>query len=50
MRPIRQLETEEQAQTSADYLFIRDIETQVEPGIRLAACHMRGWPDLGDCD
>ncbi|MGD9612086.1 MAG: rhomboid family intramembrane serine protease [Kiritimatiellia bacterium] len=32
MRPIGQLETEEQARTFADYLFIRDIETQVEPG------------------
>ena len=30
MRPIGQLETEEQARTIADYLFIRDIETQVE--------------------
>ena len=32
MRPIGQLETEEQARTFADYLFVRDIETQVEPG------------------
>lgn len=32
MRPIGQLETEEQARTFADYLFIRGIETQVEPG------------------
>lgn len=31
MRPIGQLETEEQARTLADYLFVRDIETQVEP-------------------
>lgn len=30
MRPIGQLETEEQAKTFADYLFVRDIETQVE--------------------
>ena len=31
MRPIGQLETEEQARTFADYLFLRDVETQVEP-------------------
>jgi GlpG protein len=31
MRPIGQLETEEQAQTIADYLFVRDIAAQVEP-------------------
>ncbi len=30
MRPIGQLETEEQARILADYLFVRDIETQVE--------------------
>jgi GlpG protein len=30
MRPIGQLETEEQARTFADYLFVRDLETQVE--------------------
>lgn len=34
MRPIGQLETEEQARTFADYLFVRDIETQVEPGAK----------------
>ena len=32
MRPIGQLDTEEQARTFADYLFIRDIDAQVEPG------------------
>ena len=32
MRPIGQLETEEQARTFADYLFIRDIDVQTEPG------------------
>ena len=32
MRSIGQLETEEQARTFADYLFVRGIETQVEPG------------------
>ena len=32
MRPIGQLESEEQARTLADYLFIRGVETQVEPG------------------
>lgn len=32
MRPIGQLESEEQARTFADYLFIRGVETQVEPG------------------
>lgn len=32
MRPIGQLETEEQARTFADYLFVRDVETQVEAG------------------
>lgn len=32
MRPIGQLETEEQAQTFADYLFVRGVEAQVEPG------------------
>ena len=32
MRPIGQLETEEQARTFADYLFIRGVETRVEPG------------------
>jgi len=31
MRPIGQLENEEQARMFADYLFIRDIEVQVEP-------------------
>ena len=31
MRPIGQLETEAQARTLADYLFVRDIEAQVEP-------------------
>lgn len=31
MRPIGQLETEEQARTFADYLFLRDVETQIEP-------------------
>lgn len=31
MRPIGQLETEEQARTFADYLFLRDIEAQIEP-------------------
>jgi len=30
MRPIGQLETEEQARTFADYLFVRDLEAQVE--------------------
>jgi GlpG protein len=30
MRPIGQLETEEQARIFADYLFVRDLETQVE--------------------
>ena len=30
MRPIGQLETEEQARTFADNLFVRDMETQVE--------------------
>lgn len=30
MRPIGQLETEEQARTFADYLFVRDLETQIE--------------------
>lgn len=30
MRPIGQLETEKQARTFEDYLFVRDIETQVE--------------------
>jgi GlpG protein len=34
MRPIGQLETEEQAQTFADYLFIHEIEGQVEPDKR----------------
>jgi GlpG protein len=32
MRPIGQLETEEQARTFADYLFVRDVDAQVEPG------------------
>lgn len=32
MRPIGQLESGEQARTLADYLFIRGVETQVEPG------------------
>lgn len=32
MRPIGQLETEEQARTFADYLFVRGIAAQVEPG------------------
>ena len=31
MRPIGQLETEEQARTFADYLFLRDVATQIEP-------------------
>ena len=31
MRPIGQLDTEEQARTFADYLFLRDVEVQVEP-------------------
>ena len=31
MRPIGQLDREEQAKTLADYRFVRDIETQVEP-------------------
>ncbi|OQC56197.1 MAG: Rhomboid protease GlpG [Verrucomicrobia bacterium ADurb.Bin018] len=31
MRPIGQLETEEQARTFADYLFLRDVEAQIEP-------------------
>lgn len=31
MRPIGQLESEEQARTFADYLFVRGIEAQVEP-------------------
>jgi GlpG protein len=30
MRPIGQLESEEQARIFADYLFVRDLETQVE--------------------
>lgn len=30
MRPIGQLESEEQAQTFADYLFVRDMEAEVE--------------------
>lgn len=34
MRPIGQLETEEQAQTFADYLFVHHIEGQVEPDKR----------------
>lgn len=32
MRPIGQLENEEQARMFADYLFVRGIEAQVEPG------------------
>lgn len=31
MRPIGQLETEAQARTFADYLFLRDVEAQIEP-------------------
>ena len=31
MRPIGQLETEEQARTFADYLFVRDMAVEVEP-------------------
>lgn len=31
MRPIGQLETEEQARLFADYLYVRDLEAQVEP-------------------
>ena len=31
MRPIGQLDTEEQARLFADYLYIRDLEAQVEP-------------------
>lgn len=31
MRPIGQLTTEEQTQTFADYLYVHDIEVQVEP-------------------
>ena len=31
MRPIGQLDTEAQARTIADYLYIRDVETRVEP-------------------
>jgi len=30
MRPIGQLETEEQARTFADYLFVRDMQVEVE--------------------
>jgi GlpG protein len=30
MRPIGQLKTEDQAQTFADYLFLRDVETRLE--------------------
>lgn len=32
MRPIGQLATMEQAQTFADYLYVHDIEVQLEPG------------------
>jgi len=31
MRPIGQLETEEQARTFADYLFVHKVEAEVEP-------------------
>jgi GlpG protein len=34
MRPIGQLESEEQARTFADYLFVHDIEAQVDPGAK----------------
>ena len=34
MRPIGQLETEDQARTFADYLFVHDIEAQVEPSAK----------------
>ena len=34
MRPIGQLETEEQARTFAVYLFVHDIEAQVEPSAK----------------
>jgi len=37
MRPIGQLETEEQARTFADYLFVRDLDAEVE------ASQTGGW-------